>query len=73
MKFVANRLYEVARKPMATAKKTGQLKPMESRMRRMAFSRSCRSCATVVSGSEHNEGVIAHGTTAHRCWAAFLR
>lgn len=32
---------------MATAKKTGQLKPIESRMRRIAVSRSCRSWATV--------------------------
>lgn len=39
-KLVAKRLYEDARKPMATAQKTGQLKPMESRMRRMAISRS---------------------------------
>lgn len=42
-KLVAKRLYEDARKPMATAQKTGQLKPMESRMRRIAISRSCRS------------------------------
>ena len=42
-KFVAKRLYDDARNPMATAQKTGQLNPMESRMRRIAISLSCRS------------------------------
>lgn len=42
-KLVAKRLYEDARNPMATAQKTGQLNPMESRIRRIAISRSLRS------------------------------
>lgn len=42
MMFVAKRLYEEARKPNAMAQKTGQLKPMELRILKMASSLSCR-------------------------------
>lgn len=60
-KLVAKRLYEDARNPMATAQKTGQLKPIESRMRSMAVSLSCRSYYEAVSQGPLRKCVLSGG------------